>query len=318
MFRQVTARAPTRIDFGGGWTDVPPYCDLEGGFVCNVAIDRWASVRVCEASPTAAAIIGADRTADHSLADAALRRSGVTGVDILVANEFPVGAGLGGSSAAGVAAVAALGAWRGEMLAPGDVAERSRAVEVEDLGIPGGRQDHYAAVLGGLLGLRFTDTVEVERIELSSALRRELERRCILVYTGQSRLSGHTITAVLDAYRARDARVVFALKRMKELAEEMAGALRSEDVDALAAFVGEHWAHQRSLHPAIPTARIDAIIHAAHLAGGGGAKALGASGGGTVLVIAARESVDELRAAVKPLGSILEFTLAEEGLQVRR
>lgn len=318
MFRQVTACAPTRIDFGGGWTDVPPYCDLEGGFVCNVAIDRWASVRVREASSTAAAVIGADRTADHSLADAALRRSGVTGVDILVENEFPVGAGLGGSSAAGVAAVAALGAWRGEMLAAGEVAERSRAVEVEDLGIPGGRQDHYAAVLGGLLGLRFTDTVEVERIELPPALRRELERRCILVYTGQSRLSGQTITAVLDAYRAGDARVVFALKRMRELAEDMASALRNENVDALAAFVGEHWAHQRSLHPRIPTARIDAIIHAARLAGSRGAKALGASGGGTVLVIAGQETVDQLRAAVAPLGTILEFSLTEVGLQVRR
>src|SRR5687767_8985266 len=38
VHREVVARAPTRIDLGGGWTDVPPYCDREGGFVCNVAI----------------------------------------------------------------------------------------------------------------------------------------------------------------------------------------------------------------------------------------------------------------------------------------
>ena len=42
----IITRAPTRIDFGGGWTDVPPYSDEVGGFVCNVAITRYATVTV--------------------------------------------------------------------------------------------------------------------------------------------------------------------------------------------------------------------------------------------------------------------------------
>src|SRR5437762_3477420 len=58
MTREIVARAPTRIDLGGGWTDVPPYCDREGGFVCNVAITRYARVRVSGSS--------ASRTRQHS------------------------------------------------------------------------------------------------------------------------------------------------------------------------------------------------------------------------------------------------------------
>ena len=42
--RLVIARAPTRIDFGGGWTDVPPYTTEQGGCVCNLAITLHASV----------------------------------------------------------------------------------------------------------------------------------------------------------------------------------------------------------------------------------------------------------------------------------
>ena len=42
----VVARAPARLDFGGGWTDVPPYSDEAGGTVCNLAIARYATVRV--------------------------------------------------------------------------------------------------------------------------------------------------------------------------------------------------------------------------------------------------------------------------------
>jgi D-glycero-alpha-D-manno-heptose-7-phosphate kinase len=41
--RAVVARAPTRLDLGGGWTDVPPYPEREGGVVCSVAIARYAT-----------------------------------------------------------------------------------------------------------------------------------------------------------------------------------------------------------------------------------------------------------------------------------
>src|SRR5512142_1256017 len=145
-------RAPTRIDFGGGWTDVPPYCDREGGFVCNVAVSRYATVRISAMEhPDAAPSVITDRPADRSLVDAALRRAGAHGLEIALHNDFPVGAGLGGSSAAGVATVAALAAWQGRQPAREEVAEESRAIEIEDLGIAGGRQDHYAAVFGGAL-----------------------------------------------------------------------------------------------------------------------------------------------------------------------
>ena len=43
MTRAIVARAPTRLDFGGGWTDVPPYTEREGGAVCCVAITRYAT-----------------------------------------------------------------------------------------------------------------------------------------------------------------------------------------------------------------------------------------------------------------------------------
>ena len=67
--------------------------------------------------------------------------------------------------------------------------------------MPGGRQDHYAAAYGGALGLRFSSKgVDVHEITLTPKVRAEIERRCLIIYTGQSRISGDTILAVLDAY----------------------------------------------------------------------------------------------------------------------
>ena len=316
--RTLTARAPTRIDFGGGWTDVPPYSEELGGCVCNVAIARYATARLVARAPGDAEGNRESQGGEAALAHAALRRAGLArDVALTLTRDFPFGAGLGGSSAAGVAAVGALAAWRGEKADRAALAEESRRVEVEDLGVAGGRQDHYAASFGGALGLRFErGGVRVERIALEADTVAAIERRCAVVYTGQSRISGETITAVLDAYRRGDARTLDALAAMKGLATRMVEALGAGDVDALGRLVGEHWRWQRALHPAITTPRIDAIAEAATRAGALGVKALGASGGGCVLAIAPEGGEARVREAIGGLGEKLEFRVDLEGLSL--
>lgn len=303
--RRVLARAPTRIDLGGGWTDVPPYCDREGGYVCNIAITRYAT-----------AALGARQAGGVAppLVAAALRRAGLA-LDAELASDFPVGSGLGGSSAATAAVLVAIAAWKGEPWDPAAIAEMGRVIEVEDLGIAGGRQDHYAAAFGGALGLTFTADTAVRRIPLSSGVKAELPARSMLVYTGESRISGDTITAVLGAYERKDRAVTKALARMKQLARDMAVVLERGDLDALAEMLAEHWRFQRELHPSIPTARIDEIVaRSARL--GAGAKAMGASGGGCVLVIGRPDRMPKLRESLRELGELVEFGIDETGVAV--
>jgi D-glycero-alpha-D-manno-heptose-7-phosphate kinase len=311
----LVARAPTRLDFGGGWTDVPPYSDERGGCVCNIAIALHAVATVQSRLGTDAARTAAS-SPDNALAAAATKRAAMPDVHVDIEAEYPLGAGLGGSSAAGVAVLGALASWRGESVDPGRLAEESRRLEVEDLGIAGGRQDHYAAAMGGALGLWFGDDVRVRRIPLSDRIIEDLNRRCVVVYTGQSRISGNTITAVMDAYRARNPRVLGALDRLRDLAGQMVVALESGDVEALGHMVGEHWVHQRALDPAIPTPLIDAILADAAAAGGLGGKALGASGGGSVLAIAAEGREDDVRRAMAARAQPLPVRIARHGFEV--
>jgi D-glycero-alpha-D-manno-heptose-7-phosphate kinase len=313
--RAVVARAPTRLDFGGGWTDVPPYTEREGGVVCNVAITRYATATVATGGHVA--IRDKSTTApDDTLIRAALRRSRIPGVEARLESDYPVGAGLGGSSAAGVALAGALSALAGASHDPHAIATLSRATEVEELGMAGGFQDHFAAAYGGALLLTFGATIDVERIDLAAETQTELASRGILVYTGESRISGDTIRAVRNSYLAGERRVVDALARMKSLATEMAAALRAADLDALGALVGEHWVHQRELHPSITTPRIDTIVETAARSGALGCKALGASGGGCVLAIAAKGCEDELARALAPLGERLTYAIDTAGFDV--
>jgi D-glycero-alpha-D-manno-heptose-7-phosphate kinase len=313
----VIARAPARLDFGGGWTDVPPYSDERGGCVCNAAIELHA-VATIQARRDAAEVISGPSNPDSALALAATQRAGMANVGVDVRTEFPVGAGLGGSSAAGVAVLGALAAWRGEDVTAEWLAEESRRLEVEDLHIAGGRQDHYAAAMGGALGLWFGNGVTARRLALSDSAIDALNRRCIVVYTGQSRISGTTITAVMDAYRARELRVLGALDRMRELADFMVRAVESADIDSLGRLVEEHWVHQRSLDPAIPTPLIDTILADAASAGALGGKALGASGGGCVLAIAANGAEEAVSRAMAAHARPLPVRIARHGFEVIR
>lgn len=284
----------------------------QGGCVCNLAIALYARAVL---RPCAQGVeIVAD--GDAALAAAALRRAALGGVHLAQESDFPRGAGLGGSSAAGVAAVAAIAAWRHECLDPGVLAEQSRALEVEELGIAGGFQDHYAAAFGGALALRFAAHTTAERIPLPQRVAESLERQCIVAFTGESRISGETITAVLDAYRDRVPRVVTALARMRELAEQMIGAMSRGAVDELGALVGEHWAHQRSLHDKITTPAIEHLLACARESGAIGGKALGASGGGCVVIIAPDDRAHEVRARVSSLARVLPFAVDRTGVCV--
>jgi len=314
----IVASAPTRLDFGGGWTDVPPYPEERGGFVCNLAIERRATVRLDVAADrgTLARAAPADRFIADPLIAAALRRAGLPGAAVTLTSDFPIGAGLGGSSAAGVALQAALAAARGERPSAQSLAEASRATEVDELGIAGGFQDHYAAAYGGALGLTLGAARHVEHIPLTSAAIAALEARLCVVYTGESRISAETITAVLEAYRERVPRVVSALDRMRDLARGMAEALQAGTVSDLAALVDEHWVHQQSLHPAITTPRIAAIERAVRGAGATGFKALGASGGGCVLVLAPVGAMPAVRTAAAALGEVLTWRVATSGVIV--
>jgi D-glycero-alpha-D-manno-heptose-7-phosphate kinase len=110
-------------------------------------------------------------------------------------------------------------------------------------------------------------------------------------------------------------RVLNALQHMRANAEQIAVALGAGDLDRIASLVSEQWMHQRSLHAAIPTPLIDEIISKARGAGAIGAKALGASGGGCVLLIAGEGRGDDVRTVVASLGEVLPFTVAMRGVE---
>ncbi len=324
------ARAPLRIDLAGGWTDVAPYCRNAGGAVVAVAITLYAHVQVrprrggvsLHALDLGAAVSARQATelrADGELAllKAAARRLGpAAGFEVQTSSDAPPGSGLGGSGALGVALVAAFAALDGERPMPAEVALRAHRLEAEDAGIVGGKQDQYAAALGGLQFLEFGDPgVRATRLDPPPERLRELERHLVLCYTGASRLSADTHERVWRRYGEGDAAVARALDALRACAIQMRDAVGDGDVARVAAILARNWTAQRALADGMETEKMRELASAAAGAGAAGWKACGAGSGGCMVFAAkagrALAVAEALRAAG---GTVLRFAFDGAGV----
>ncbi|MDH5284776.1 MAG: hypothetical protein OEW80_12925, partial [Gemmatimonadota bacterium] len=268
MTASIRASAPLRLDFAGGWTDVPPFSTEEGGVVVNAAISPRMHVEFLPGGRDiliAAGDLGLEHRVTSAAAlapegplalhQAALRMLPPPPGTLRTRGEAPPGSGLGSSGALDVALVAALARVRGEAMSPIECADLGWRLEVIEAGHPGGRQDQYAAALGGFLHLRFSEgPVQVERLELDPAFTADLARRLVVCYTGRSRVSGETITRVMGRFARRAPAVVAALAELRQVATEMADALRQSSLEQVAALLRRNWACQQRLDPGMRTA----------------------------------------------------------------
>ena len=152
----VRARAPVRVDFAGGWSDVPVFADQEDGVVTNAALNLYVHVEC---------ILGGGRIRLHAedleqhltmggpgelvydgkldLHKAALNMLPVTGgIEVLTRSDVPAGSGLGASGALDVALVTALARSRNEEYQPDELAEMGYQLEAVELRLEGGRRRH--------------------------------------------------------------------------------------------------------------------------------------------------------------------------------
>jgi D-glycero-alpha-D-manno-heptose-7-phosphate kinase len=304
------ARVPLRIDFGGWWTDATLYADAEGGAVLSAAIAPY--VRGYISRPTAASVRG-------SRGWAARLRGERT--HFAYTADIGSGARLGATTAQTVLWVTLI---RSSVMNSLDrfavAAAACRASEA--VGILGGvapellpRADAYASALGGIRYFTFQTAIGDESITPSSANADELRSRLFLVYAGKAQPAGPLVEGVWSRYRERNPTVVATLSALKSLAGDMKEALRNDDFDAFGELIAEHWKHQRGLSPEAALDSIDEIIAFAGQNGAAGAKALGAGGGGSVLIVARSRSQERLRDALARRGlRIVDFEFDSYGV----
>jgi len=358
MSEMIRSRAPVRIDFAGGWTDVPPFSAEVGGTVVNATITRYAYATLVPTPDNAFRLESGDyetyvetRDIRHieydgnlDLLKAAVRRMDLyVGGHIITRSDAPPGSGTGSSASMGVALVGLLAeattvgtpetlvgrescapdrsvGRTGQTMARAEIAALANKLEIEELEIQGGKQDQYAAALGGISFMGFKDPeVTTGRLQVSRDFLYELEKHLLLVYTGKSRLSGDIISRVMGAYKQNDPQVKTALMNIRQASLDMKDAFVAEDLGRVGEVLDFNWENQKQLYPEMTTPKIEALLTVARPEGVLGAKACGAGGGGCILLLCERDREHLVRRAVTDLGGIpIDFNFDHDGLQVWR
>jgi len=231
-------------------------------------------------------------------------------------SDAPRGSGLGTSGSLGVALVAALMHARGESLPPLELAERAWRLEAVEAGHPGGKQDQYVAALGGFQSLSFGETeVRADPIAVDAAFADALGTSIVLCYTGVSRVSGETITRVMQAYERGDPGVSRALVGLRDCAERMREAIAAADPGRVGAALDENWRHQQALDAGMRTPLMAKLEATAREAGAIGVKAAGAGAGGSMFFLAPGRARAVAAAARAAGGTVIPFSWEREGVQ---
>lgn len=327
------ARAPLRISFCGGGTDLPAYYERYGGMVVSVTIDKYVYVHILPNGSGVAQITSADYqtfyrhdngkpmdwNGELALPRAVLHEFGVNGgAAVFVASEVPPGTGLGSSSAVAVALVRAVAGYTRRSLTRQEIAETACHVEITKLKAPVGKQDQFAAAFGGLNAISFRrDGVTVEKITMDPAMLATLQRRLMLFFTGAARNSRDILQEQQRATASGEALTSQRLHRIKEAAQACHRCLLAGDLDGVGKLLDRGWREKRLLAAGISNPRLDEFYEAALASGALGGKITGAGGGGFLLIYCHEERQPAVLEALGRFGlRAMDFRFVHHGVSL--
>jgi D-glycero-alpha-D-manno-heptose-7-phosphate kinase len=314
------ARSPVRISFGGGGTDLAAYYERFGGMVVSATINKYIYGIVSKNFDTTFQVISADyRTIlsmptegpPHASSGIELKLCRVIyehfnvrmPLNVFIASEVPPGTGLGSSSTTSVTLCNIFSTLIGQIMSKAELAETAYAIETQRMEAPIGKQDQYAAAVGGLNCFEFTESgVRITPLRMRATTIRALERRLMLFYTGATRQARE----ILQEQRARSeqssGRTIDALHQIKALGWRIKDALEAGELDTFGELLDESWQHKKQLANNVSTPFIDEVYAQARKHGALGGKITGAGGGGFLMLYCPEDRQADVRVALESRG----------------
>ena len=255
-------KAPLRIDFAGGWTDVPYIMNGITGYVSNVAIRPLIELK-----------------------GGKFNFSG-----------YPRGSGLSTSTAAKLLEMLNSKNYNAEPKTLQSIGEDLFNLENKELQWFIGRQDQYSIVYGGFNCFEFgEDYAQPLSLGIDTDTLEELRNHMLLIHTGESRNAQAAVEEVYRNYQSPSGQQ--AIRQLARCGRDFARTLKARDLEACARVVADNWLAQKQLAPSSSSEKLDAMYNFAIQNGAMGGKLCGAGGGGAFLFLAL--DPEQLKKAMK-------------------
>lgn len=310
----IISRTPLRMSFVGGGSDLPAFYHRHPGAVISTAINKYVYVNVNKKFDEGVRIgyskneeVASVAEIEHQLVRAAMTRLKIDGgIEITTIADIPSkGSGLGSSSSFTVGLLHALNAYKHNYISGEDLAKEACKVEIEMCGEPIGKQDQWAAALGGFNILEFHSdgSVTSDPVICKPETISKLEKNLLMFYTGITR-SASALLKEQSMVMEKSLDKQNTLMEMVKLAYVMRDELCSNNVDSFGEILHENWILKKSITTEISNPEIDATYDLAIKAGASGGKILGAGAGGFLLFYAPFELHDRIKMALPHLRPI--------------
>jgi D-glycero-alpha-D-manno-heptose-7-phosphate kinase len=335
----IRSKAPLRLGFAGGGTDIVTYYNLYGGHVLNATVDMYAYCTI-EPNETGKIIFTAadlnkkeEYTSSEKLASspALPLHTGIynrinadycgnrpLSFNMTTYSDAPAGSGLGSSSTMVVAIIKAFVEWLNLPLGEYDIAALAYKIEREDIGFSGGKQDQYAATFGGFNFMEFyeNERVIVNPLRLKRWIRNELEASLVLYYTGISRESANIIKEQIKHTQRGDYKNIESMHELKMQAVFMKEALLKGDFRGFSDCLLKGWIAKKNAAASISNSFLDELYQYAIDNGADSAKISGAGGGGFMMIYCNPcRRIELIRALKEKQGLVLTPSFTEIGTQ---
>jgi len=304
----IVVRAPLRMSFVGGGTDLPAFYRERPGQVISTAIDKFVYLVInrtpliekVSARYSITETVNRPDELQHTRIKAALMDLGIqSNIEIGSFASLPAKTGLGSSSSFSVGLMKGLHAYLGKKMTAQEAAEAASHLEIELVGEPIGKQDQYAAAFGGLNVIQFNpdESVDVRPVLIDYKKRLAFEDSLLLFFTGITRAASSVLTEQKANVGHAD-----KFRTMAEMADsvpEFAERLMRGDMHGLGKMLHEGWVKKKTLASNVSNQTIDDLYYAGMNAGAWGGKILGAGGGGCIMFLAEPSQKKTIREAVQ-------------------
>lgn len=324
------SRAPTRISFAGGGTDLPEIAKVMGGCVTSAAITKYVYGNMKERGDKKLVITSQSSNKEEKETTDALKieynghldliksvaeelNIDKKGFEIALSNDLPRHSGLGVSAAAYAAVIALFDKFYNLGMTKKDIAELSFRLETEKLKNHVGKQDQYAVVFGGLNFMEFGRDMQVgiKQLKTNENTVKGLENGLALFYiaerekTAGSAISNQVKSGSLEGFR-----------KTKELGLKVKEALERDDLEKFGHVMAMIWKYKK-MFGGVTTKFIDEIYESALEAGAYGGKISGAGGGGCGFWFCKPHKKQSVIEALEKKGAVhIPFSFDFEGVKV--
>jgi D-glycero-alpha-D-manno-heptose-7-phosphate kinase len=311
----ILAKAPLRVSFFGGGSDIPAHFAQWGGATISTAIDKYVYVAVMhtphdhiKVSYSKQECVTDIEDLQNEIVKNALKFFGIkSNIEITSFADIPtIGNGLGGSSAFTCALVKALSAYLGyEYVNPYTIAKTACHIEIDLCGWKIGMQDQFASAFGGMNYIEYTNELGKGRIDVKRLDSNSIENYMILIPTNIE----HHAAKILDNinFEAK----TFVIRQLADMAKMQ--STQRVNINEYGSLLNSAWILKKQMTEGISSTEIDSMYDRCQSAGAFGAKLLGAGGGGYMLALT--DSKSAIRQEF-PDNTCLDVGISHEGARV--